>query len=294
MLPAGLSTFYAVVLAKSIRKASAQLGVEPSSVSRQIAILERQIGTALLERTSKGVVLTHAGSLVADYAKTVLLDFEALRADLDDQRGSSRRLIRIVTVESIVSGGPLDAVTRFRKRFDGVAFKLTVVPATAVLDAVVRGECDIGIAFCAQPHPDVEVLASVVEPIALVVPRDHPLTRKVAVTLGDLQSYALGIPDVNFGVRRLFDQACDNAGVTVIPALTSNDFEALRDFVLCGGGLAILPGRAIGRGLSNGLLQSVPISVKSLSETTLDILVRKRRIARIVRLFADLLTQSIT
>ncbi len=63
MFPSELRAFYAVAQSGSIRKASELLDIAPSSVSRKVAVLEQQIGTVLLERTSIGVRLTHAGSL---------------------------------------------------------------------------------------------------------------------------------------------------------------------------------------------------------------------------------------
>jgi len=293
ILPAGLATFHAVAHAKSIRKASIKLGVEPSSVSRQIAILERQMGTKLLERTSTGVLLTHAGALLDEYAKGVLLDFESLRADLDDQRGSRRRLIRLATVESIVSGGPLLAVGRFREKFDGVTFKVSVMPASAVIDSVVQGECDIGLAFCAQPHPEVLTMATVAEPIVLAVPADHEWASAQSVHISDLLRHPLALPDLSFGVRGLFERACNEANVTINPVLVSNDFEALREFVLCGSGLAVLPVRAIARDRASERLVPVPISVKALRDTTVDVIVSKRRLPRIVRLFAQELSATV-
>src|ERR1700757_3505003 len=98
MFPGALRFFYEVSQTGSIRKASESLGVAPSSVSRQIAVLERQLGTRLFARSSEGVELTHAGKMVADFARVVLLDYDALRADLDDLRGVRRALVRVVVV----------------------------------------------------------------------------------------------------------------------------------------------------------------------------------------------------
>lgn len=293
MLPHGLAAFHAVVQAGSIRKASAALGLAPSSISRQVAILEQQIGTRLLERSVGGVALTHAGTLVADFAKSMVFDFEALQADLNDLRGTRRRLIRISAVESIVSGGPLEAVEAFRRRFESVSFALLVTPAPQVLDAVTRGECDVGVAFCALPHPDIITVASIPEPIVLVTQPDHPLGGR-PVSLGDLRDYPVALPDTNFGVRRIFDQACVSAGLAVVPALSSNAFEALRDFVRCGAGIAVLPLRAVTREQELGRLISSHISEPSLNGTTIDIIIRKRRMPRIVRLFVEELAREIS
>lgn len=103
MFPSELRAFHAVAQSGSIRKAAESLNVAPSSVSRKIVLLEQQIGTALLERASKGVALTHAGVMVAEYARSVVLDYDSLRADLNDARGSRHRLLRLHTVESYAS-----------------------------------------------------------------------------------------------------------------------------------------------------------------------------------------------
>ncbi len=70
MFPSELRAFHAVAQSGSIRKSAELLNVAPSSVSRKIVLLEQQIGTALLERASKGVALTHARAMVAENVMT--------------------------------------------------------------------------------------------------------------------------------------------------------------------------------------------------------------------------------
>jgi DNA-binding transcriptional LysR family regulator len=296
MFPSELRAFHAVAQSGSIRKASELLEIAPSSVSRKVALLEHHIGTTLLDRTSGGVKLTHAGSLVAEYARTVILDYDSLRADLNDWRGSRRKLIRVEAVESIVSGGLLEAVAAFRTKYDAVSFRLTVVPAPQVVEDVRRGECDLGVTFCCPPQPDIVKVASIPEPIVLVVPNDHPLAGVKSVTLNDLEGSSLALPDVTFGVRRILDRAAQEAGLaaTLNPALSSNMFEALREFVRCGAGIAILPYRAVMRESARNSLKVIPIDHPALREATIDVItLRKHHPARIVANFIDQLTQTL-
>ncbi len=287
-----LRAFDETVRAGSIRKASAALGVAPSSVSRSIGILEREMGTALLERKASGVVLTHAGRLVADYARAVLMDYDSLKADLDDMKGMQRRLLRLALVESVAAFGPVGAVTRLRERFGATSFHVRLMPAPQVFEAVREARCDIGLAFCAEPHPDILALASVPEPIVLVAPADSPFVRRPKIELCDLAGAPLALPDFDFGIRRIFDRECAAHGVQIIPALTSNDFGTLRDFVSRGAGLAVLPARAARVGA--GTLAVLPFAGAALRNTTIDVIVlRKRRLPRIVKAFADVLIEEI-
>jgi DNA-binding transcriptional LysR family regulator len=296
MFPSELRAFYAVAQSGSIRKASELLNIAPSSVSRKVALLEQQMGTTLLDRTSVGVSLTHAGTLVAEYARSVVLDYDSLRADLNDTRGSRRKLIRVETVESIVSGGLVEAVAVFRAKFDAVSFRIRMVPAPQVVEDVQRGECEVGLTLRCPPQSDIVKLASVPEPIILVVPNDHALAGAETVTLQDLIELPLALPDVTFGVRRIFDRAVQEAGLAgeLNPALTSDSFEALRDFVRCGAGVAILPYRAVLRESTHKWLKAVPIDHPMLTETTIDIItLRKHRPSRVVSIFIEQLIRTL-
>jgi len=292
MFYTALRAFDETARAGSIRKASEALGLAPSSVSRNIAVLEREMGTRLLARGAGGVALTHAGRLVADYARAVLLDYDSLRADLDDMRGTQRRLLRLVLVESVAAHGPIAAVARFAEKYRSVSFDVQLLPAPGVIEAVKQDRCDIGVAFCTEPAPDLSVLAHIPEPIMLAVPNTIALSGPVE--LRALAGLRLAVPDMGFGVRRIFDRACAREGVQIAPVLSSNVFETLRDFVRCGAGAAILPLRAVARQARAGEMQAVSIADAAFRETTLDIIVlRKRRLPRVVRAFADMLIAEI-
>jgi DNA-binding transcriptional LysR family regulator len=294
MFPGELRAFHAVAQAGSIRKASLAMGVAPSSVSRQVALLEHQMGTELLRRTAGGVVLTHAGTLVADYARSVVLDYDSLRSDLNDLRGR-RRLIRVAAVESSISGGLIQALAEFRSRFERVVFRVKMTPALDIVDEVKRGECDVGLGFCVQPHPDINMVARIPEPIVLVVPADHALARAQSVTIRDLKGLPLALPDLNFGIRRIFDRASHDIGLEsgLTPALTTNTFEAMRDFVRCGAGAAVLPRRAAVNAQEMTRLAAIPIEGEEFAQTTIDIVtLRKQRTARIVSSFIEQLLRT--
>lgn len=281
--------------AGSIRKASEALGVAPSSVSRHIAMLERQMGTALFVRRADGVDLTHAGKLVAEYTRSVLMDYDTLRADLDDIRGTQRRLLRLGMVESVASCGPMVAIGKFSEKFPSVSFNVRLMPAPLVAQAVRQGQCEIGLAYCIQPDPEIVTLASIAEPIMLAVRSDHPLSSARQVSIKDLVDISLGLPDQDFGVRQIIDRAAAILGVSLAPVLSSNDFQTLRNFVRCGAGAALLPMRAISPPGHAGGLRSIAVEGPEFSGATIDLIVlRKRRLPRVIRTFVDELIAEIT
>jgi DNA-binding transcriptional LysR family regulator len=285
--------FDETVRTRSIRKASEALGVAPSSVSRHIAILEREMGTRLFVRHADGVELTHAGSLVADYVRHMLVEFDTLRTDLDDLRGTQRRLVRLAVVESIASSGPMKALRNFTARYPDVSFNIRLMPAPQVLQAVKDGQCEIGLTYCADPDMLISKLASISEPVMLAVPDGHALQDRSDLSLKEIAEYPLGLPDRDFGVRKIIDRVAASASVELKVALSSNDFETLRSFVKCGAGLALLPLRAISRQDAQGI-KAIEIHESDFETATIDLIVlRDRRLPRVLKAFVDELTAEI-
>lgn len=293
MFPGPLRAFHEAVQAGSIRKASEKLRLAPSSVSRQIATLEHLMGAPLLSRSLDGVQLTHAGTLVAEYAKMTVLDFDSLRTDLDELRGS-RGLIRVAMVESVVSSGPVHAAAEFRKAFGSVSFEFRVMPARQIVEAVQEKQCEIGVTFCAEPAPDIQREASIAEPLMLVVSTQHPLASAPSASLTDLQGLPLAVPDRDFGVRRLIERMSQAEGFELTSVMSSNSFEVLRVFAASGDGAAILPRRAVTPYAAGLGLVAVPLDHPNFRSSVVDVIRLKGwRMPRVARLYLDQLKRTL-
>jgi len=294
MFPGSLRVFNETVRAGSIRRASEVLGLAPSSISRQIALIEREMGTALLERTAGGVTPTHAGQIVAEYARTMILEYDTLRADLNDLRGKRRGLIRIGVVEIMICESSGASIQQFRATHPDVSFQVQMLSAAGVSEAVKRGECDIGIAFCQPPDPDITVLERVIDPIVLVVPTDHPFGDVTSVPVQALQTLPLGLLEADLGVRRLADHVAHEAGFKLQPILRSDSVEALRHFVRNSVGAAILTRRAVKRDEDEGRLVSLDIEHQMFKTSTIDLITLKsRRPSRLLKSFTEILSSTL-
>ena len=93
--PKHILSFKTALTAGTIRAAADQLGLEPSTVSRNIASLEKQLATALIERGRKGVMPTEAGLLLLEYANRQSGEMEALRSQLDALQNMERGAVSV-------------------------------------------------------------------------------------------------------------------------------------------------------------------------------------------------------
>lgn len=278
----------------SIRRASEALNVSPSSISRQILILERMFGTSLLDRSVKGVGLTHAGRLVNDFVRTMLLDYETLRNEIDDLRGAGRAVIRIAVIESMATGPVLSTLGTFRDRFPQVTYRLLVLTASGVAEAVKGGACDLGITLGPLAEPELRILCDLDEPLLLALPPAHAFAARTSIGLADLVNEPVAAHESEHSLRRLLDQACRARGFVFSPILSSSSLQTLREFARQGLGGAVMTRRGAGEAAAKGELVLVPIDEPLLDAGRLTMIARRdRRPSRILRLFSDELTRTL-
>ncbi|MEU1232057.1 LysR family transcriptional regulator [Streptomyces sp. NPDC005828] len=137
-----LRTFREVTLTGSFTQAARRLGYSQSSVTAQMRALERQVGEPVFERLPSGVRLTHAGSVLRDYARQILTLVGEMETALRRPAANPPRLT-IGIVPALAYGQQLARVTHVGRRLlSGVQLALRVMGTTEVHDAFRAGTID--------------------------------------------------------------------------------------------------------------------------------------------------------
>jgi DNA-binding transcriptional LysR family regulator len=210
-----LRTFVTVVRLSSFSAAAAELGYTQAAVSQQIAALETDLKTVLLNR--RPVTPTEAGTRLLDHADQILFRLDAARADLNrmTQYPASTLVIGATPLAAASTGTPTAsgaaggaaaaasvtggsrrvaaALAGLRAQMPRADITLRVGARRDVATWVARGECDIGLVDgLAASGDSLPVLGSlsavgVAEAeVVLVLPLDHPLSGRASVRLIDL------------------------------------------------------------------------------------------------------------
>jgi len=139
MTSISLRYFATVARRGSIREAAEELHVAQSALSRQIQKLEQDFGVPLFQRHARGVELTSAGEIFLRHARSSLRQTERVRSELDALKGLRRGTINIQSIESLVPGVLPQAIMRFRARYPGITFEVTVDRTDRIIAAVREG-----------------------------------------------------------------------------------------------------------------------------------------------------------
>jgi len=249
-----LAYFDAVARHGSFTKAARRLHVAQPAVSAQIRRLEAELGTTLLERTTRRVALTHAGELFLARARQALSQLDGARADLAELSAVLRGQVRIGATQVL---GALDlpaALAQFRRRYPGVCLALHSGLIAKLLRLLDAGDVDLVVgpvhddlpaAFAARP------LAA--ESMVLVTPPGHQLAAQRGATLAAAGDEPFVCLASDSRLHTILTEAAAAEGFAPRIEFETYSPASIRELVAAGLGVALLarsaaegPGPAVG------------------------------------------------
>ncbi|MEX0957539.1 MAG: LysR family transcriptional regulator [Rhizobiaceae bacterium] len=272
-----LRYFVAVANAGSIRKASEDLHVASSAVSRQIHKLEIELGTPLFERLPNGLRLTQAGVVTLRHAKATLEEFSFLKSEIGSLKGKNTGLVRVASLDSLLVHFIPEQIMEFHDMSPEVDFRIQSGSHGRIADLVASGEADLGITFNLAHPEDTKLVHDIPMPLMAMVSADHPLAGRESVTLTECAQYNLLLHLDNEPIRSLIDIELSVFERTGRALITSNNLIMLRSMVLLGAGVAFYTPIGMIDEIKAGSIVGVPLRGSKLGALRLGILVPRRR-----------------
>jgi len=272
-----LRYFYAVARTRSIREAAHVLNVAQSAISRQIKNLEADLGISLFDRHARGVRLTDAGKILADYAHQVFLGLEHTHAEIDDLRALRRGTVRLCAVEAAVADLLPSVVQAFQRSYPEVRLNLMVRSTQGVAETVLADDADLGVAFHTPDNPSLRILASKPQPLNAVLRPEHPLAGRKQLRLADLVGERIALPDSSFGIRQLVDEIQRKSKIRLEPVFETNSIVTLATFARLGMGISFLPFFAVRGEIEAGNVVAVPLADPPARRPKIDVIAHDRR-----------------
>ena len=261
----------------SMRSASDALDVATSSISRQIGELEKQMGTPLIEKGRRGVVLTEVGEAAVQYYRARLAAEDAFQAEVESLRDLQSGKVRIAVGEAFVNGDFIEMINRFAQSHPGLTLEISVGNTHEVVHSVLDDEASLGLIFDLPREPNVHVWLSLPQPLKLIVLPQHRLANQKSVNLKELLTEPMCLPMSNYRIRQLLHMAESEEHVFLTPSMASNSLTLLKDYVCLGRGASIMPELVVREQLDNNELVAVPIDNPTLSATQTSLVTRVGR-----------------
>jgi len=254
-----LKTFIAVAETGSFSVAAERLFVTQPAISKRIAALENELDVRLFDRIGRSITLTEGGQALLPRAQTILLELEDSIRAISSLSSDIRGTLRFATSHHIGLHRLPPILKRFTQSYPQVRLDIRFMDSEAACTAVEHGDLELGIVTL-PPAPSDNLSTEViwVDPLSIVVSRNHRLAEKSAVTLGELAQHAAVLPASNTYTRQIAEEAFAHSGHVLKVALSTNYLETIKMLVSVGIGWSLLPATMLDSQLKE-------LSVKGLS-----------------------------
>lgn len=253
-----LATFRTVAETLNFTRAAAALGYVQSSVTAQIQALEEELGTPLFDRLGKRVTLTEAGRRLLVYAEKMVSLAEEARAAVCDG-AEPMGTLTISAPETLCTYRLPGLLREFRSRYPQVRLLLRPAPFAELRRLVAEGVLDVAFTL-EEPAPSptsLHVEALLTERLMLIAPPEHALAARQRVVAADLDGEPVLVTETGCSYRNLFERVLAAGGVRPATTLEFSSIEAIKQFVMVGMGVAVLPEVTVAADIAEGRLAAL-------------------------------------
>jgi DNA-binding transcriptional LysR family regulator len=237
----------------TIAAAAEALYMTAPAASHQLAVLEREVGVPLLDRTARSVRLTDAGVRLVEHAEVILAECESALADVAAFSAEVAGTVRLSTFQTAAQTIALPAIVTLRERFPSLHVTAVEFEPVRAIPALNSGQLDIALSHDwdfvpPEKQPGLDRYELLTEPIVVILPREHRLAES-DVRLTDLADERWCLAQQSSVSRQAVERAAYAAGFRPNVVLESNYFRALGSAVEAGLGVSVAPAMTDFRGL---------------------------------------------
>jgi DNA-binding transcriptional LysR family regulator len=253
-----LCIFEAIDRLGSMSRAAGELNLTQPAVSMQVKQLEEQIGLPLIDQVGKNLVMTEAGAELVGHARELMAKMADLKAAMNQFRGLERGILRIAVV-STVSYFLSRIITQYTKVHPGVRISLQAANRESVLAALLEKRTDLAITGRPPEHPNVVARRLMENPLVVIAPNDHKLVRLGRIPVDLLSGEAMITREPGSGTRATTERFFAESGLEYRSSCEVSGNEAVKQAVLAGLGLGIVPAQTIELELETKRLAVLPV-----------------------------------
>ncbi|QEL22217.1 LysR family transcriptional regulator [Bosea sp. F3-2] len=254
-----LRTLIHVAELGSLSKAADRLHIAQPALSRQIRLLEDELGARLFDRHGRGMTVTEQGQDVLRHALRIMAELEEIRAVVADENAPLRGHVSIgmpPTTSDILSE-PL--VAAFREAHPEATLRIVSAYSGYLLDWLHRGELDATILYDPKSARTLRIQPLLEETLFLIGPPGAGLSPNRSVDFAQLEHERLLLPSRGHGLRSIVERCAEECGIFLNIKVEADNYSTLKGLVRSGHGVTVLPLAPIHEELQEGRLCAAPL-----------------------------------
>lgn len=255
-----LRTLRQVAELGSLSRAADRLRIAQPALSRQIRLLEEELGTPLFERHGRGMVITEAGAKVLAHALRIMAEVDEIRAEVSDASGrlTGRLVIGMPPTIGEIITVPLVRV--FRREHPQLELSFVSAFSGYLMDWQQRGELDLAVLYDPQTTRALRTRPLLLESFFLIAGPDSGLAPGSVLRFAELASWSLVLPGPRHAMRTIFQRCAQEAGISLNVPIEVDSLAGMKDLVRGGYGATLLPLAPLHEDVAQGRLTAAALT----------------------------------
>ncbi|MDX2270154.1 MAG: LysR family transcriptional regulator [Bryobacter sp.] len=255
-----LRLFRDIAQSRSVSRGATLNKISQSAASQHLQELERQFGVRLVDRTVRPIRLTHAGLAYLDFCRDVLRRKTEFDGELDELKSETGGELRVAAIYSVglSTMGALEA--KFSERFPEASLAIEHLRPERVYDAVREERAELGLVSYPAPSREIAVLPWREEKMVLVMPPGHELEGTKRISPARLDGQEFVAFDEDLPIRKNIDRYLRDNDAEVEPIMHFDNLQSIKEAVLLGRGISIVPWPVIAQDVAAGRLRAADLS----------------------------------
>ncbi|HEV8610272.1 MAG TPA: LysR family transcriptional regulator [Thermoanaerobaculia bacterium] len=235
-----LEMFLAVAEEGGFTRAGERLHVSQSAISRQIGLLEKELGGPLFNRDGRSVSLTHPGEILVGTANNLFREMQRLVEQLSDVHELRRGRLRLAGGMSVCMYVLPRLLKRYRRLHPDVDVRVSSGSSEMILRKLRGHEMDLALLTLPVIAKDLEVIPVLKEEMVVVTAPRHPLARKRVVDAREIGRFPLILYETGSRTRETIENFLREENVSADVAMETENAEIIKAMVGSGIGITVL------------------------------------------------------
>jgi DNA-binding transcriptional LysR family regulator len=247
-----LDMFRAVAEEGSFTRAAERLHVSQSAISRQVKLLEEELGGILLHRGGKRVALTSPGELLLKTANRVYRDLQEVASQISDTHALHRGTLCLAGGMTVCMYILPRVLRKYRSLYKEVDLRVVSGATAGILRLIRNHEVDLALLTLPMMAKDLEVVPVLKEEMVVVTARGHPLSRERTIEPKRLGRYPWILYEAGSNTRQIQEQFFREEEIPVEVAMETENVEIIKAMAAAGLGITLIPYAAIVKDVRHG------------------------------------------
>ncbi|MCK5726375.1 MAG: LysR family transcriptional regulator [Thiotrichaceae bacterium] len=250
--------FLVVYEMQSFTKAADKLFTTQPTISKRIAVLEKQLGKPLFDRIERKIILNEAGHALLPIAQNICLSIAESQRVINDLEGKVTGPLKLITSHHIGIHHLPTPLNIFTNTYPQVAIDLAFMGSEGAYREITSTHYELAmITLPPQDKKTINYIKLWTDPLVLAVGKEHPLLHNNPTELSDLSQYPAILPEQGTHTRQLIEQPFLHHRVRLKIGLETNYLETIRSMVQIGLGWSVLPQTMVNDSLESISLQGI-------------------------------------